>query len=269
MKLSIITINYNNLNGLKKTVDSVLSQTWRDFEWIIIDGGSTDGSKEFIEDHQDKFSFWCSKPDKGVYHAMNKGIIKAKGDYLNFMNSGDIYHDVNSLKAVFELDRSADVVYGAMLLANGKLDHESMMKPNIKWFDICRDTIPHQASFIRRNLFESIGMYEESFKIASDWYFFAKAMVQYRATFEFIPRVLADFEGGGVSDNSAIAERENAQFHLTIFGPMLLANYERAATFDIIQEHRFSAKLLTVLLKLVNLYNRFTSPNSKIIGIRK
>ena len=90
MKLSIITINFNNLAGLKKTADSVISQTWKEFEWIIIDGGSTDGSKEFIVSLNDDLNrngwnpitYWCSEPDKGIYNAMNKGIGKAKGEYL-------------------------------------------------------------------------------------------------------------------------------------------------------------------------------------------
>ena len=80
MKLSIITINYNNKAGLQKTIDSVICQTWKDYEWIIIDGGSTDGSKELIEQYQQYFAYWCSEPDKGVYNAMNKGITKAKGE---------------------------------------------------------------------------------------------------------------------------------------------------------------------------------------------
>lgn len=80
MKLSIITINYNNREGLKKTIESVLSQTFTDYEYIIIDGGSTDGSRELIEQYQSHLSFWCSEPDKGIYNAMNKGIAKARGN---------------------------------------------------------------------------------------------------------------------------------------------------------------------------------------------
>ena len=91
MKLSIITVNLNNLEGLKKTYESVVCQTFTDYEWLVIDGGSTDGSREFIEEHQDKFAYWCSEPDKGIYNAMNKGIVRAKGEYLNFMNSGDYF----------------------------------------------------------------------------------------------------------------------------------------------------------------------------------
>ena len=112
MKLSIITVNYNNKAGLQKTIDSVVCQTWRDFEWIVIDGGSTDGSKELIEQYQQHFAYWCSEPDKGVYNAMNKGISKAKGEYLNFMNSGDCFYNEYSLSyfhAVY--NPSIDVFY--------------------------------------------------------------------------------------------------------------------------------------------------------------
>ena len=92
-KLSIITINKNNCEGLQRTIDSVLSQTWHDFEWIVIDGDSTDGSKELIEKYQKHFTYWCSEPDKGIYNAMNKGITASKGEYLIFMNSGDCFYN--------------------------------------------------------------------------------------------------------------------------------------------------------------------------------
>ena len=85
MKLSIITVNLNNREGLQKTIDSVVNQTFRDFEWIVIDGGSTDGSKELIEQYADHFAYWVSEPDKGIYNAMNKGIKVAKGEYLQFL----------------------------------------------------------------------------------------------------------------------------------------------------------------------------------------
>ena len=120
MKLSIITINYNNKAGLQKTIDSVICQTWKDYEWIIIDGGSTDGSKELIEQYQQYFAYWCSEPDKGVYNAMNKGITKAKGEYLNFMNSGDCFVCDSTLMDVFFKEISADIVAGPVLLSTGQ-----------------------------------------------------------------------------------------------------------------------------------------------------
>ena len=121
MKLSIITISYNNKLGLQKTINSVLSQTWDDFEWIIIDGGSNDGTKELIETTSNRLeksdsnvvlSFWCSEPDLGVYNAQNKGISHAKGEYLNFMNAGDVFHNEFTLSEVFSNELYGDVVYG-------------------------------------------------------------------------------------------------------------------------------------------------------------
>ena len=113
MKLSIITINYNNKAGLQKTIDSVICQTWRDFEWIVIDGGSADGSKELIEQYQQHFSYWCSERDDGVSSAMNKGICISSGDWIMILNSGDYLYSKDSL---FELmnavSDNVDIIYG-------------------------------------------------------------------------------------------------------------------------------------------------------------
>ena len=95
------------------------SQTFRDYEWLVIDGGSTDGSRKFIEQHQDKFAYWCSEPDKGIYNAMNKGIVKAKGEYLNFMNSGDCFVGEDVVKSVFSEQYRTDIIYGIQLSQDG------------------------------------------------------------------------------------------------------------------------------------------------------
>jgi glycosyltransferase involved in cell wall biosynthesis len=101
MKLSVITINYNNLDGLKQTAESIINQTWKDFEWIIIDGGSTDGSREYIVNINENLnqkgwnpiSYWCSESDKGIYNALNKGIFHCNGEFISCMNSGDSFFD--------------------------------------------------------------------------------------------------------------------------------------------------------------------------------
>ena len=112
MKYSIITVNYNNKNGLEMTIKSVLGQTCKDFEYIIIDGGSTDGSVEVIKKYASRIDYWVSEPDKGVYNAMNKGIRKATGDYLNFMNSGDAYHSTSALEIIAGLHSDDDIIIG-------------------------------------------------------------------------------------------------------------------------------------------------------------
>lgn len=148
MKLSIITINYNNKAGLQKTIDSVIGQTWKDYEWIIIDGGSTDGSKELIEQYQQYFAYWCSEPDKGVYNAMNKGIAKAKGEYLNFMNSGDSFVCDSTLMDVFTKEISADIVSGPVMLSTGRRLFQ-YQEDTFQMF--MHDGLCHQSSFIKKN----------------------------------------------------------------------------------------------------------------------
>ncbi len=119
VKLSIITVNLNNSAGLRKTIESIVKQTFKDFEYIIIDGGSTDGSAEVIKEFADKITYWVSEPDKGIYNAMNKGILHAKGEYLLFLNSGDWLADDDLLSKVFCEPRTADIIYGHMNFVSG------------------------------------------------------------------------------------------------------------------------------------------------------
>ena len=116
MQLSIITINLNNYEGLKKTISSIRCQNWHNFEWIIIDGGSTDGSTELIESVSKDLTFWCSESDKGIYNAMNKGVAMCSGKYVLFMNSGDSLHDSKVLEDIFQDQQyDADILIGQVL----------------------------------------------------------------------------------------------------------------------------------------------------------
>ena len=212
MKLSISTVNLNNLEGLKKTYESVVSQTFSDYEWLIIDGGSTDGSREFIEQHQDKFAYWCSEPDKGIYNAMNKGIVRAKGEYLNFKNSGDYFACKDTLSDVFKKERTSDILYGYVMkgYVNSKRFTTCTMKPKIGWYDMFLETIPHQGAFIRRKLFDIIGLYDEQCRIVADWKWFVKATRDFGASCEYIPQRIAVMQDGGISstDKASIEKRK-------------------------------------------------------------
>ena len=112
MKFSIITINYNNVEGLRNTIKSVVNQTYTDYEFIIIDGGSTDGSVEVIKEYANIITYWVSEPDKGIYNAMNKGIEVANGEYLNFMNSGDCFYNNDVLQKVADYHLEKDMIVG-------------------------------------------------------------------------------------------------------------------------------------------------------------
>lgn len=199
MKLSIITINYNNCVGLQKTIESVISQAWRDFEWIVIDGGSSDGSKELIEQYQEHFAYWCSEPDKGIYHAMNKGIASAKGEYLNFMNSGDTFYSNLSLQNVFSVSIPKDisVVYGDYIdvCPNG-IRIEQRLKDTLNVCDLMYRPINHQSTFIDRKLFLNEG-YDETYKLLADWKAFVQWMVKGEKFFH-VKTYVACFELGGI-----------------------------------------------------------------------
>ena len=138
-KFSIITINYNNKEGLRKTIESVVGQSFRDFEYIIIDGGSTDGSIEVIKEYAGKVDYWVSEPDKGIYHAMNKGVLQAHGEYLNFMNSGDEFYNNGVLQEVApSLD--SDIVVGKIVHGT---EVWGFHKEDITLMDLIRGTVLH------------------------------------------------------------------------------------------------------------------------------
>ncbi|MBL7917015.1 MAG: glycosyltransferase [Bacteroidia bacterium] len=200
--LSIITINYNNREGLIKTVKSVFSQTNRDFEYLVIDGGSDDGSVEFIHENKDKFNYWCSVNDNGVYDAQNKGIVKSKGKYMLFLNSGDTLYDVNVVNNFINNFHSSDkgIIYGNsnVIQENG---NESILEPPSEltldfWY---RKTLNHQAVFIKKILFDTIGLYNITYKISADFEFLLKVFLFNKQLFQYYPKVICNYYEGGLS----------------------------------------------------------------------
>lgn len=213
MKLSIITVNLNNKSGLQKTIDSVISQTYKDFEWIIIDGGSTDGSKELIEQYSQYITYWISEPDKGIYNAMNKGIISANSEYLLFLNSGDWLINTNIIEQAFPFMNNADFVYGSLQLVNRDGD--------IKIWDIPIDsvtgefflnsTMPHPATFIKKEKLLQYGGYDESYKIAADWKFFMDAILFGNSSLKKMPFVVSVFSEDGISSTQLTQVKSERQ----------------------------------------------------------
>lgn len=170
-RLSIITITYNDLKGLKRTADSILSQTWLDFEWIIVDGGSTDGSAEYIREVLAPYvAWWCSEKDAGVYDAQNKGIAHANGEYVNFMNSGDTLFLYTTLAKVFNPFPRADIVYGDWLdiFKDGPAMRTPPKEIPADFFDYDYCNLSHQSLFIRTALLKRKG-FDTNYRIYADW----------------------------------------------------------------------------------------------------
>lgn len=245
ISLSVITINYNNLTGLEKTINSILNQTHRDFEWIIIDGGSSDGSKELIEQISDRLSYWVSEPDKGIYNAMNKGIRMAKGEWLLFLNSGDWLCENTTLEKVFAQESStADVMYGDKMQWTPDKSFLLSFPERLSLDYLVRYSICHQATFFRKELFIQ-EQYEETYSIASDWAFDIKLMLQGKR-FEHIPVTVCYYDNTGISALGSEKQQQEKKDIIEKYIPYNLRfDLER---FDKIQ-HLYNGRLCSFLTR--------------------
>ena len=201
MKLSIITINYNNSAGLQKTIESVISQSYKNFEWIVIDGGSKDGSRELIVQHQDVMAYWCSEPDRGIYHAMNKGIAKAHGDYCLFLNSGDRLHDKNVIACVLPLLDGTDFVSGDEWHVDANYSYyRTNENPDVVTdYHMLVGILWHQCTFIRTQLLND-HPYDESLQITADWEEMFYEFLINKRSYKHINVIVSDFVVGGLSE---------------------------------------------------------------------
>lgn len=197
MKYTVITLNLNNLDGLKKTVDSVLRQTCKDYEYIVVDGGSTDGSKEYLA-ATEGISRWISEPDKGIYNAMNKGIAMAHGEYCIFMNSGDRFYDEKVLESVAPSLNGGDFYVGNIVLVLNEKE-EYVKSPKVMTLDtLLNGFIYHQSTFTKTSLLKK-RPYNEQNKLVSDWEKFLKEWFLYDKTYTHVDVIISYFPLDGIS----------------------------------------------------------------------
>ncbi len=193
---SIITVCYNEISNIKNTLDSIIRQTSNNYELIVVDGGSTDGTKEVIQQYEKHIAWWCSEPDKGIYNAMNKGVCHATGEYVIFMNAGDWFYDDCVLEHVYKSGMSTDIIEGYVAnTANGKKVKERYDDIYVHLF---ADTLSHQGTFIRRSLLQ-VHPYDEKYKIVADWKFWIETIILGKASYSFIEQNIAYYDMTGVS----------------------------------------------------------------------
>lgn len=197
--VSIITVVFNGEKYLEQTIQSVIAQNYDNVEYIIIDGGSNDGTVDIIKKYEDKIDCWISERDEGIYDAMNKGIDVASGDWINFMNAGDGFYDSEILKKIFlnkDLE-NYDVIYGDV---NNIYDSYSYIKKalridNIKYgMAFC-----HQSSFVSKKLYQQ-NKFNKHYSICADYNFFLN-IYNYKYKFKQIPIIIANFQCDGISSN--------------------------------------------------------------------
>src|SRR5690606_36626012 len=224
-------VNLNNKAGLERTILSVVNQTYQHIEYIIIDGASTDDSTTVIQDYSDHIDKCVSEPDNGVYHAMNKGIEMATGEYLLFLNSGDTFFEVTTIeKAIRYLQEvKTDLLYGDLRFDHGSFYEDFKYPDNITFDFLYHRSLGHPATFIKRGLFEKLGYYDESYPICADWVFFTKAICLHTCSYKHLPFVIAIFATDGVSSLSGNAQKIEAERKRALKGPFkfLTEHYER------------------------------------------
>lgn len=275
MKLSIVTINFNNAEGLRKTMQSVIGQSYRGYEYIVIDGGSTDASLDVIDRHKECLTYWCSEPDSGIYNAMNKGIRKATGDYMLFLNSGDYLHDDTVLEEAMPLLEGTDIVYGDLLFMGADGKGKVFHYPDVLVADyFVERSLGHPATFIKRKLFGNFYPYDESYKIVADWVFFTEQLVLEEASYKHWSRTVSVFDTTGVSSQFPNVCREEIERGLGItFSPMVLSSLQEIAEmrksplYDVFRElnrtRRFQRRIKPLLVFLLKLNRCFSRKRSK------
>jgi glycosyltransferase involved in cell wall biosynthesis len=226
MKLSIITVNFNDAEGLERTIKSVLSQSFHDFEFIIIDGGSTDDSVNIIKKYESHIDYWVSEHDGGIYPGMNKGLRQAKGEYLNFMNGGDCFHSEDVLEKIFALETNADIITGA----HAENGIRNIGEGGVTMLDLYKWAIDHQASFIRREV-ALRHPYDEKYRIVSDWKFFIEALIFDNCSFYYTDTIVVDVDMTGISNTNLSLDMQEREIVLKeMFPERVLKDYQLLAS---------------------------------------
>lgn len=222
MNLSIVTICKNEVKRIEKTLFSVFEQTFKDYQYIIIDGGSNDGTKEIIRKYEHKFDVIISEPDDGIYNAMNKAIDYCRGEYIYFLNSGDILYSRNTLEKIFSYGIKGEIVFGNIAIKELDGKQSLLTMPNKLTIPfLSKKTIPHQATFTKKGLFEKVGKYEEKYTIAADYKFSLKAIYEKNCSVQYIPEIFAIFDCSGFGTlNVEKREREKKLAQREVFSSL-------------------------------------------------
>ena len=208
MKISIITVVRNNKSTIRCAIESVLNQSYKDIEYIVIDGESTDGTVEIVKSYDDKLAKFVSETDKGIYDAMNKGITLSTGDVVGILNSDDFYEDdevIQSIVDVFQC-KNVDAVYGDLVYVSAK-DKDVIRR--VWKSQPYKDGLfekgwhpAHPTLFVKREIYDRFGVFNLAFRIAADYELMLRFIVKYKITLGYLPKTLVTMRLGGESNRS-------------------------------------------------------------------
>jgi len=207
-RISIITVVKNNAQTIKDAIDSVLSQTYQNIEYIVVDGASTDGTVDIVQSYGDKIDKFISEPDNGLYDAMNKGIKLATGDIVGILNSDDFYiaeHVIEKVVKEFQ-EKGVDSVYGDLVYVDAsdtdKIVRYWESKPYKKGLFYKGWHPPHPTFFVRNEIYKKYGLFNLDFKIAADYEIMLRYLVKYEISCSYIPEVIVSMRTGGTSNKN-------------------------------------------------------------------
>ncbi|WP_421716488.1 glycosyltransferase family 2 protein [Arcobacter arenosus] len=208
MKVSIITSVWNNEKTIEDAIKSVLSQNYRDIEYILVDGASSDGTVEVIKKYEDKISTFVSEKDKGIYDGLNKGVELATGDIIGFLHSDDIYADEHIISEVVGQfkNTNTDSIYGDLVYVD-KVDTSKIFRywksGNYSFKKLCNGWMPpHPTFFVKKEFYDRYGKFDLDFGIAADYDFMLRMLGKYKITTSYLPKVLYKMRVGGASNRS-------------------------------------------------------------------
>ncbi|MBX3042559.1 MAG: glycosyltransferase [Candidatus Kapabacteria bacterium] len=258
MKLSVVTICFNEVSTIQKTIESVIKQNYTDFEYIIIDGGSTDGTMNIVNQYKNVVSRIISEKDEGIFFAMNKSLDLAIGEFIYFLNAGDFLVNNYIFSEIFEIVKSEDLIYGDVIFvyeSGLKFRRRSPKTLKPEYFFI--DSINHQTTFIKLDLIKKAGGFDTSFKIAGDYDLILKLVYQEKCKTKYIEMPVSYFNLSGISSNSGFNELQNEE------RAICLKRYFDADTLEKLRKKKFISDIINKKIKysysliLSNLSNNF------------
>lgn len=247
-KISVITVSYNAAETIETTILSVIRQTYENIEYIIIDGGSTDGTVDIIKKYQDKLAYWVSEPDKGIYDAMNKGIGYAQGDYIGIINSDDWY-EIEAVQCLVEqIEGDSDVIHGNIICEKAV---PQLIKPPHNLSSLKNHmTIFHPSVFVKRDVYLKYGTFDTKYRIAADWDLMLR-FFENKCKFQYCDVTIAHFRMDGISSNFNLRQiKEKLKLRLAH------RNYSILPLFKDLSIYSFSkVRCLEFFLKIKHICN--------------
>ena len=259
--ISIITINLNNRQGLEKTLISVINQSITDYQLVVIDGGSTDGSINIIRALSHKIHYWISEPDRGIYHAMNKGLAQAGGRYCLFLNSGDWLTENGLLEAV-NACTGEDIIYFNCYRSYSSIDFVEQTYPsNLTFRSFYKKTIGHQSTLIYRDLFNRYGSYNETNRLHSDYEFWIKTIIIGDATCKYVNKFLCYYDMTGRSTTADSVSQFEVATALNMYIPQRVQDdyaywYAREHDMEILEWYKANKSLYAALIFIYKVIKR-------------